>query len=767
MKNNFKIIFGTFLVVLSILITVSIFSFMYNWQEDQSLINGLFNSDDKINNIGKKIGFYLSYYLVYKSFGIGSLLICLNILIVGLSLSFNKGVNNILNRSFILLFSCIWVSIFCGYFISNKIYAGVFGFEVKNLIINFSGDIGLILLLLFGIIVFMITVLNLTPIKLFNFLGSIVKMLKEKIKPNNSTGIETIDDNQKTINEENSFVFKNDVDNDEIKPTIENFSKFDLEKNKDDIINSNDNIEMKIETISDEERINSESENILKKYGEFDPTLELKGYKQPQIKLLSEHNNDGVITINQEELEENKEKIIDTLKNYKIGIDKIKATIGPTVTLYEIIPEAGVRISKIKNLEDDIALSLSALGIRIIAPIPGKGTIGIEVPNKSRKIVSMKSLISSKKFQEAEMELPLALGKTISNETFVVDFSRMPHLLMAGATGQGKSVGINAIITSLLYKKHPSEIKFILVDPKKVELTLFNKIERHYLAKLPASEEPIITDNKVVIKTLNSLCIEMEQRYDLLKNGLCRNIKEYNIKFKKRKLNPNDGHKFLPYLVLVIDEFADLIMTTGKEVETPIARLAQLARAVGIHLLIATQRPSVNVITGLIKANFPARIAFRVTSKVDSRTILDSGGADQLIGRGDMLYTQGNDLTRLQCGFIDTDEIEKITELIGAQKGYSDSYILPEYIEEDNNQSNTINIDERDSLFKDAAEVIVTAQQGSASLIQRKLKLGYNRAGRIIDQLESAGIVGRFEGSKARSVLVKNLVELEQLLKNE
>ena len=767
MKNNFKIIFGTFLVVLSILITVSIFSFMYNWQEDQSLINGLFNSDDKINNIGQKIGFYLSYYLVYKSFGIGSLLICLNILIVGLSLSFNKGVNNILNRSFILLFSCIWVSIFCGYFISNKIYAGVFGFEVKNLIINFSGEIGLILLLLFGIIVFMITVLKLTPIKLFNFLGSIIKMLKEKIKRNNSMGIETIDDNQKTINEENSFVFKNDVDNDEIKPTIENFSKFDLEKNKDDIINSNDNIEMKIETISDEERIISESENILKKYGEFDPTLELKGYKQPQIKLLSEHNNDGVITINQEELEENKEKIIDTLKNYKIGIDKIKATIGPTVTLYEIIPEAGVRISKIKNLEDDIALSLSALGIRIIAPIPGKGTIGIEVPNKSRKIVSMKSLISSKKFQEAEMELPLAIGKTISNETFVVDFSRMPHLLMAGATGQGKSVGINAIITSLLYKKHPSEIKFILVDPKKVELTLFNKIERHYLAKLPGTEEPIITDNKVVIKTLNSLCIEMEQRYDLLKNGLCRNIKEYNIKFKKRKLNPNDGHKFLPYLVLVIDEFADLIMTTGKEVETPIARLAQLARAVGIHLLIATQRPSVNVITGLIKANFPARIAFRVTSKVDSRTILDSGGADQLIGRGDMLYTQGNDLTRLQCGFIDTDEIEKITELIGAQKGYSDSYILPEYIEEDNNQSNTINIDERDSLFKDAAEVIVTAQQGSASLIQRKLKLGYNRAGRIIDQLESAGIVGRFEGSKARSVLVKNLVELEQLLKNE
>ena len=471
--------------------------------------------------------------------------------------------------------------------------------------------------------------------------------------------------------------------------------------------------------------------------------------------------------INQEELEENKEKIIDTLKNYKIGIDKIKATIGPTVTLYEIIPEAGIRISKIKSLEDDIALSLSALGIRIIAPIPGKGTIGIEVPNKNRKTVSMKSLISSKKFQDAEMELPLALGKTISNETFVVDLSKMPHLLMAGATGQGKSVGINSIITSLLYKKHPSEIKFILVDPKKVELTLFNKIERHYLAKLPDSDEAIITENKTVIKTLNSLCIEMEQRYDLLKNGMCRNIKEYNLKFMKRKLNPNDGHKFLPYLVLVVDEFADLIMTTGKEVETPIARLAQLARAVGIHLLIATQRPSVNVITGLIKANFPARIAFRVTSKVDSRTILDSGGADQLIGRGDMLFTQGNDLIRLQCGFVDTDEIEKITDIIGSQKGYSDAYILPEFIEEDKIQNNTVNIEDRDPLFREAAEVIVTAQQGSASLIQRKMKLGYNRAGRIIDQLEAAGIVGHFEGSKARSVLVKNLVELDQLLNNE
>ena len=763
MKNNSKTILGSFLVIFSLLITISIFSFINTWQEDQSLINDIFSSNDKVENIGNKIGFYVSYYLVYTGFGIGSLLICLNILILGLSLAFDRGLNKIINRSFTLLLSCIWISLFCGYFINNKIYSGVFGFEGKNLIINFSGDIGLILLLIFGFIVFMILVLKITPLKTYNFINDLIEKIKISSK---KTTDENLDDaTEETV--ENKFVFKNEEEIQQIKPTIENFSKIDSEEENNLEKKADDKIEMKVEEVSDEERIKSESENILKKHGEYDHTLELKSFKQPQIKLLSEHNNDGVITINQEELEENKEKIIETLKNYKIGIDKIKATIGPTVTLYEIIPEAGIRISKIKSLEDDIALSLSALGIRIIAPIPGKGTIGIEVPNKNRKIVSMKSLISSKKFQDAEMELPLALGKTISNETFVVDFSKMPHLLMAGATGQGKSVGINSIITSLLYKKHPSEIKFILVDPKKVELTLFNKIERHYLAKLPDSDEAIITENKTVIKTLNSLCIEMEQRYDLLKNAMCRNIKEYNLKFKKRKLNPNDGHKFLPYLVLVVDEFADLIMTTGKEVETPIARLAQLARAVGIHLLIATQRPSVNVITGLIKANFPARIAFRVTSKVDSRTILDSGGADQLIGRGDMLFTQGNDLIRLQCGFVDTDEIEKITDIIGSQKGYSDAYILPEFIEEDKIQNNTVNIEDRDPLFREAAEVIVTAQQGSASLIQRKMKLGYNRAGRIIDQLEAAGIVGHFEGSKARSVLVKNLVELDQLLNNE
>ena len=559
-----------------------------------------------------------------------------------------------------------------------------------------------------------------------------------------------------------------EVNNEELKPTIQNFSS--INKTESTIKSQPDtNIKIEIETNKTEETLDEDSiaKNLVKKYGEYDHTLELKNFQPPSIDLLKDHNDGGVITINEEELEENKEKILETLKNYKIGIDHIKATIGPTVTLYEIVPEAGVRISKIKNLEDDIALSLSALGIRIIAPIPGKGTIGIEVPNKNSTIVSMRSVVSSKNYQEAEMELPLVLGKTISNETYVVDLVKMPHLLMAGATGQGKSVGLNAVLTSLIYKKHPSEVKFVLVDPKKVELTLFNKIERHYLAKLPNTDEAIITDNKAVIKTLNSLCIEMDNRYEMLKNALCRNIKEYNTKFKKRKLNPESGNVFLPYIVLIIDEFADLIMTTGKEVETPIARLAQLARAVGIHLIIATQRPSVNVITGVIKANFPARIAFRVTSKIDSRTILDSGGADQLIGRGDMLFTQGNDLIRIQCAFVDTPEIQKITDFIGSQKAYATAYELPEYIEEENSSSIDNKIDERDVLFKEAAEVIVIAQQGSASLLQRKMKLGYNRAGRIIDQLEAAGIVGSFEGSKAREVLIPDLASLNAFLESE
>ncbi len=544
-----------------------------------------------------------------------------------------------------------------------------------------------------------------------------------------------------------------------------------LDKNLKDENNeksSNDHeitIEIK-ETFQEESETDNLSKKLVKDFGLFDPKLELASFKFPNLDILKKYNSEG-ITINKEELEENKTKIVNTLNNYKIGIESIKATIGPTVTLYEIVPEAGVRISKIKNLEDDIALSLSALGIRIIAPIPGKGTIGIEVPNKNSTIVSMHSVISSQKFQQSEMILPIALGKTISNETLVVDLAKMPHLLMAGATGQGKSVGLNAVLTSLLYKKHPAEVKFVLVDPKKVELTLFNKIERHYLAKLPDSEEAIITDNTKVINTLNSLCIEMDNRYDLLKNAQCRNIVEYNKKFKSRKLNPNDGHQFLPYIVLVVDEFADLIMTAGKEVETPIARIAQLARAIGIHLIIATQRPSVNVITGVIKANFPARIAFRVTSKIDSRTILDSSGADQLIGRGDMLYTQGNELIRVQCAFVDTPEVEKLTDFIGSQKAYASAHVLPEYIGDESGTSLDIDISDRDKLFREAAEVIVIAQQGSASLLQRKLKLGYNRAGRLIDQLEAAGIVGPFEGSKARQVIITDLSALDRHLENE
>lgn len=496
----------------------------------------------------------------------------------------------------------------------------------------------------------------------------------------------------------------------------------------------------------------------------YNPHEDLSSFQFPPTDFLINYEQNNV-EVKNEELTKNKEKIVNTLKNYNIDISKIVATPGPTVTLYEIIPAPGIRISKIKNLEDDIALSLSALGIRIIAPIPGKGTIGIEVPNEHPQVVSMRSMINSAKFQNAKYELPIAIGKTISNEPYVTDLTKMPHLLMAGATGQGKSVGLNAIITSLLYKKHPSELKFVMVDPKKVELSLYNKIERHYLAKLPDSEEAIITDTRKVVRTLNSLCIEMDARYDLLKNAQVKNIKEYNPKFCQRRLNPEEGHHYMPYIVLVIDEFADLIMTAGKEIEMPIARLAQLARAVGIHLIIATQRPSVNIITGIIKANFPARIAFRVTSKIDSRTILDTGGADQLIGRGDMLLSTSNDLIRLQCALVDTEEIEKIGDFIGSQRGYPDCFLLPEYIDEDSEPSKEVDMRQLDEKFEEAARIIVALQHGSTSIIQRKLSLGYNRAGRIIDQLEAAGIVGPFEGSKAREVLIKDEVALNEILK--
>lgn len=522
--------------------------------------------------------------------------------------------------------------------------------------------------------------------------------------------------------------------------------------------------EQELELLIEKTEEEKKSDDLVEQFGNYDPTLDLSSYKYPTLDLLDNHGSNK-ISVNTDELEANKNKIVNTLLHYNIEIDKIKATIGPTVTLYEIIPAPGVRISKIKNLEDDIALSLAALGIRIIAPMPGKGTIGIEVPNLHPEMVSMRSILMTEKFQTTTMELPIALGKTISNEVYIGDLAKMPHLLVAGATGQGKSVGINSILVSLLYKKHPSQLKFVLVDPKKVELTLFNKIERHFLAKLPGEADAIITDTKKVINTLNSLCIEMDQRYDLLKDAQVRNLKEYNEKFIKRKLSPNNSHRFLPYIVLIVDEFADLMMTAGKEVEAPIARLAQLARAIGIHLVLATQRPSVNIITGTIKANFPARLAFRVLSKIDSRTILDSGGADQLIGRGDMLLSTGNDLIRLQCAFVDTPEVDRISDFIGNQRGYAEAYQLPEYIDEAAESAKSdFDPKDRDSMFEEAARLIVMHQQGSTSLIQRKLKLGYNRAGRIIDQLEATGVVGPFEGSKAREVLIPDDYALEQFL---
>ncbi len=526
---------------------------------------------------------------------------------------------------------------------------------------------------------------------------------------------------------------------------------------------SADDLELEIKTVADE----TEEEIVtpVKKLElePYEPTLDLRDYKYPSLDILETHGSEKIVH-DPAELEANKKQIISTLENYDITIQKISATVGPTVTLYEIVPAPGVRISRIKNLEDDIALSLAALGIRIIAPIPGKGTIGIEVPNVKKTVVSMKTLLASEKFQNNSFSLPIAIGKKIDNENFIVDLTTMPHLLMAGATGQGKSVGLNAILVSLLYKKHPSQLKLVLVDPKKVELSLYRTIEKHFLAKLPGEDEAIITDTKKVINTLNALCIEMDNRYDLLKEAGSRNIREYNEKFIRRKLNPEKGHQFLPFIVLVVDEFADLIMTAGKEIEMPIARLAQLARAVGIHLIIATQRPSVNIITGTIKANFPARIAFKVSSKIDSRTILDTGGAEQLIGKGDMLISYNGELTRLQCAFVDTPEVEEICDFIGDQRGYPQAFLLPEYVDERELEGKEFDMGDRDSLFEDAARIIVQNQVGSTSLLQRRMKLGYNRAGRLMDQLEAAGIVGPSQGSKAREVLIKTEMDLEQHL---
>ncbi|WP_136480882.1 FtsK/SpoIIIE family DNA translocase [Cognatitamlana onchidii] len=773
LSNQQKLVLGSFLVILGILLAIAFISFLFTGEADQSALSEFAAREVKTKNWLSKSGAWLSDLFIQRGFGIPSFIFSGLIFLSGVYVLMDLSKTKLAKHWFWGTLIVIWFSILLGFF--NKQYdilGGTIGFETNTYLQDYIGKIGVLLLLVFGLITYLAIRFQVT----FESISGLFKSTKKNIQGDLSELKEDliipVDNNLSDEAEAIKTAFEIPLENK--KPEAEVVEKkikaetAPLQvKVTEPEIEETPELEIKVEDLKEEV---SESNNLAQKlvedFGQFDPTLELAKYQFPTLDLLKKYDTEG-IKINQEELEENKNRIVETLNNYKIGIASIKATIGPTVTLYEIVPEAGIRISKIKNLEDDIALSLSALGIRIIAPIPGKGTIGIEVPNKNSTIVSMRSVIASKKFQNSNMQLPIALGKTISNETFVVDLAKMPHLLMAGATGQGKSVGLNAVLTSLLYKKHPAEVKFILVDPKKVELTLFNKIERHYLAKLPDSEDAIITDNTKVINTLNSLCIEMDNRYELLKNAMCRNIAEYNAKFKARKLNPNDGHQFLPYIVLVVDEFADLIMTAGKEVETPIARLAQLARAIGIHLIIATQRPSVNVITGIIKANFPARIAFRVTSKIDSRTILDGSGADQLIGRGDMLYTQGNDLIRVQCAFVDTPEVEKITDYIGSQKAYPDAYMLPEYIGEESGTSLDIDISDRDKLFKDAAIVIVTAQQGSASLLQRKLKLGYNRAGRLIDQLEAAGIVGPFEGSKARQVLIPDLQALDQHLENE
>ena len=772
-----KLIFGSLLIILGILLFLAFLSFLFSGNTDQSILTEFTSRDIKADNWLNKSGAWLSDFFINRGFGISSFIFSGLLFLSGVYVLMDGNKSKLRKHWIWGTLIVIWVSILFGFLATQKlILGGTIGFELNTFLQDYIGKIGTALLLAFGLISYLAIRFKVTAQTFGNLFKSAKRDLKDEFNDTSSSTnkepIVVFDNNLSAEAEDIKSAFEIPLDN--LEPTIANHSnrkdyksktEFKVETPKEEIIEP----EVKIEIEAVKEEI-SETDNLANKlvedFGQFDPTLELSNYQFPKLDLLKKYNTES-ITINQEELEDNKNRIVETLNNYKIGISSIKATIGPTVTLYEIVPEAGIRISKIKNLEDDIALSLSALGIRIIAPIPGKGTIGIEVPNKNATIVSMHSVIASKKFQESKMQLPIAIGKTISNETLVIDLAKMPHLLMAGATGQGKSVGLNAVLTSLLYKKHPAEVKFVLVDPKKVELTLFNKIERHYLAKLPDSEEAIITDNTKVINTLNSLCIEMDNRYEMLKNAFCRNITEYNKKFKDRKLNPNDGHAFLPYIVLVVDEFADLIMTAGKEVETPIARLAQLARAIGIHLIIATQRPSVNVITGIIKANFPARIAFRVTSKIDSRTILDGSGADQLIGRGDMLYTQGNDMIRIQCAFVDTPEVEKITEFIGSQKAYPDAHLLPEYIGEESGTSLDIDISDRDKLFREAAEIIVTAQQGSASLLQRKLKLGYNRAGRLIDQLEAAGIVGQFEGSKARQVLVPDLVALDQLLENE
>lgn len=797
-KKRFKTILGIAMILFSFFTFLSCFSYFFTWKADQdrvldvSLFTFLFDSSpEPVNNWLGKFGAWMSHLFMYRWFGLSSFAISFVIFLVGFKWTLNVLLLPIRRSLAVAVLFMVWSSIFLGYFVEHIDYlGGTFGYAINNWLRLTIGS--------FGSFVAIVALLWIVLVVLFN--ADIVSWWNRAKGAKESF----FEDDQPVVNTVTDIHVVNTIREDQIRAEQEAAEvRFDEEEEEENILEEEDEsygdgeddsfivIHSGAEKVSEPEvpyqavEIEEEEEesdfkvsiaktdatlsddefnSIRQEYGDYDPTLDLSGYMLPPIDLLKDYGN-GQVSINKQELEDNKNRIVETLSHYKIDIAKIKATVGPTVTLYEIVPAPGVRISKIKNLEDDIALSLSALGIRIIAPIPGKGTIGIEVPNSTPDMVSMKSLIASEKFQNSDFELPIVMGKTITNETYTFDLTKAPHLLVAGATGQGKSVGLNAILVSILYKKHPAQVKFVLVDPKKVELTLYNRIERHFLAKLPGEEDAIITDTSKVVNTLNSLCIEMDNRYELLKDAQVRTIKEYNAKFIARKLNPEKGHRYLPYIVVLIDEFADLIMTAGKEVEHPIARLAQLARAIGIHLIVATQRPSVNVITGMIKANFPARIAFRVLSKIDSRTILDSSGADQLIGRGDMLISLGQDLIRVQCGFADTPEVEDICKFIGEQRAYPEALILPEYVGADGGEDRDVDLDDIDSMFADAARIVVINNQGSASLLQRKLKLGYNRAGRIVDQLEGYGIIGPFQGSKAREVLFSDLESLEEYLR--
>lgn len=776
---------------------IAFVSYFFTWHKDQSEVFdsvwSILSSPERAHNGLGRFGSFLSHLFIYKWFGLASFIFIIGFMLTGSKLLFKDiryQLAKVYKYSFLSIPLLATILSFLFTELSGFPFGGGIGQTISNWLNSFFGPIGAGLFLLFTLAVVLILIFDIDIIEdtLKNtFLGKPFVWFKKKMggSPTLEPSMATVGNTHQTLGNQEAKPLPNKTIPlqpliDENPPQVEPGQQIPLEfdknvQNKLDQEAKTEDLLLDIVAPVTNEKGNSKvvrEENNDNLENDFDPTLELSKYEYPTIDLLESYGRDlygkDKLQVDMEELELNKNQIVQTLSNYNIEISRIQATPGPTITLYEIVPAPGVRISKIRNLEDDIALSLAALGIRIIAPMPGKGTIGIEVPNQKKEIVSLRGILASKKFQHSKMDLPVALGKTISDENFVADLAKMPHLLLAGATGQGKSVCLNSILVSLLYKKHPAEMKFVMIDPKKVELYIYNVIEKHFLAKLPFSEDAIVTDTKQVINTLNSLCIEMDMRYDLLKNAHVRNIREYNTKFKKRRLNPLKGHRYLPYIVLVIDEFADLIMTAGKEIEMPLARLAQLARAVGVHLVIATQRPTVNIITGTIKANFPVRIAFRVTSKIDSRTILDVGGANQLIGRGDMLLSMGGNVIRLQGAFVDTPEVDRVAQFVEKQQSYPEAFLLPEYGDDENELMSEGDV-EFDEKFEEAARVIVMHQQGSTSLIQRKLKLGYNRAGRIMDQLEYAGIVGPNVGSKAREVYVSDDYELDihlQKIKN-